>query len=489
MGITLIEILYNVFTLHNLLFCFAGVFLGTLVGVIPGFGPLPAIALLLPISVSLGDTLTGLVFLSGIYYGTQYGGSTTSILLKLPGESSSAVISADGYALTSQGKGMTALAVAAVGSFIGGTIGVIFLSQLSIPLSKLTLLFGPAEYTTVLILALLLSLNLSKQNKLIGLLLLAVGLCLGYVGTQISSGVQRFTFGFPELADGISFVVLTCSLFGLSEIIYQYFEKHKIKNHSHNDKIDWRQVFNSWPSFIRGTTIGSVLGGLPGIGVITSSFLSYSIEKKLSTEKEQFGKGSIKAIAGPESANNAAAQTAFIPALSMGVPATPVMALILSYLIMMGIQPGPQFISNNQSLFWSLICSMWLGNLFLLILNLPLIKIWITFLSIPKNLLNLIVVSACLFGTFIVGNGWFDLILLIPFTVFGLILKYFELDPTPILFGFIFGPMIEEHLERTLMISQGNWMIFFDKPICLSLIICALIFSTLWIWLTRRIST
>ncbi len=482
-----LPILDSLISVHNILFCLLGVFLGTLVGVVPGFGPLPAISILLPFSVGLGNPLTGLIFISGIYYGTQYGGSTTSILLKLPGESSSAVIATDGYELSRQGKGMTALAIAAIGSFIGGTIGVIFLGLFSLPISQLALMFGPAEYTVTLILALLLTLNFTQQNKILGLFLLCLGVLLGSVGTQISTGLQRFTFGFPELSDGISFVVLSCSLFGIAEVIYGFFHKNsaqtKIGRH-----IESAEIKRTIPAMLRGSSVGSLLGSLPGIGVITSSFLSYGIEKKLAKDRDKFGQGSMSAIAGPESANNAAAQTAFVPALSMGIPATPVMSLILAYLIMMGIQPGPQFINNNQNLFWSLILSMWIGNLFLLILNLPLINLWIKILSVPKTILNFIILSACIAGTYMVGNGWFDVWLLIPFSLLGIMLKFKNIDPTPILFGFILGPMIEEHLERTLLITQNNWLFFLDKPICMILLLFALIFSIAWIIVTKKIS-
>ena len=466
------------FTLQNLLYCFMGVLLGTVVGVIPGMGPLAAISILLPITFGLSDPITAIIFISGIYYGTQYGGSTTSILLNLPGETSSVVTTLDGYQMTQNGRGGAALAIAAIGSFIAGTVGTAIIGLLGEPLSKMVFLFGPAEYTSLMVLGLLASVSLSQGSFLKGLGMALIGILLGSIGTDVNSGLQRFTFSSINLYDGISFAIIAMGLFGLSEIILEFLNKDK----SHLITPKFKELYpskkelkESLPAIARGTGVGSILGILPGTGAVISSFISYALEKKISKDPDKFGKGAIEGVAAPESANNAAAQTSFIPALSIGIPTTPVMSLIVATLIIQGIQPGPQVISSNPELFWGLIVSMWVGNFLLLILNLPLVGLWIQFLKIPKILLLFLTVSVCVFGTYSVNNSWFDVGMLIPFTILGIVFKKLGCGAAPLALGFVIGPMLEEYFRRSLTISGGNWSIFIDKPISFSLLFLATI--------------
>jgi len=342
------------FTSTNLLYCFLGVLLGTLVGVLPGLGPLGAISILLPVTFGISDPITAIIFISGIYYGTQYGGSTTSILLNLPGESSSVVTTLDGYQMTRNGRGGSALAIAAFGSFVAGTLGIVIISLVGKPVSEIVFLFGPAEYTALMVLGLLVSTALSQGSIIAGLGMVLIGILLGCIGTDVNSGIQRFTFSSINLYDGISFVIIAMGIFGLSEIILEYLNKNKSNlivpkfKELYPTKKEFKEAA---PAIARGTVVGSILGILPGTGAVISSFVSYALEKKVSKNPEKFGKGAIEGVAGPESANNAAAQTSFIPALSIGIPTTPVMSLIIATLLIQGIQPGPQVISNNPELF------------------------------------------------------------------------------------------------------------------------------------------
>ena len=461
------------FTVINLLYCFAGVLLGTIVGILPGLGPIGAISILLPVTFSLSDPVTAIIFISGIYYGTQYGGSTTSILLNLPGETSSVMTAIDGYEMTKKGRGGAALAVAAISSFIAGTVGTIIIGLLGEPVSEIVFLFGPAEYTSLMILGLLASVSVSQESLIRGLGMVLIGILLGSIGTDVNSGLQRFTFGIVNLYDGISFVIIAMGLFGLSEIIIESLKKTRSKLVVPKFKELYpsrQEIKESAPAIIRGTGIGSVLGILPGTGAIISSFASYALEKKISKNPDKFGKGAIEGVAGPESANNAAAQTSFIPVLSIGIPTTPVMSLIIATLIVQGIQPGPQVISSNPELFWGLVVSMWIGNFLLLILNLPLVGLWIQFLKIPRLLLLFLIIAACIFGTYSVNNSWFDVLLLIPFTMLGILFKRLGCGAAPLALGFVIGPMLEEHLRRSLTISGGDWSIFIDKPISFALL-------------------
>lgn len=457
-------------TLDNLFYCLLGVTTGTIVGVLPGLGPTAAISILLPLIYTIGDPITSIIFLAGIYYGTQYGGSTSSILLRLPGEAASTVTALDGYQLTQQGRGGAALAIAALGSFFAGTIATFVIALVSDPLAEMAFMFGPAEYTALMLLGLLGSVAVSRHNFIVGIGLIAIGMLLGTIGTDINSGTTRFGFGNANLIDGISFVVVSMAMFGLAEIFYNIMHgsPYKVSNVAYKDLYPTNQeIKRSGPPIVRGTIIGSVLGLLPGAGALLSSFASYALEKSLLKHKKKQTDADIEAVAGPESANNAGAQTSFIPMLAVGIPTTGVMSLMLAALVMSDIQPGPQVISNNPALFWGLIVSMWIGNLLLLILNYPLIGLWVSFLKLPKLTLYTVVILACIAGTYYMNNNWFEVWLLIPFTVFGYILKRLDCDPAPLLMGFVIGTMFEENLRRTLIISQGDWWIFVRNPISL----------------------
>jgi len=470
--------LETAFTATNLLYCFLGVLLGTIVGVMPGMGPLAAISILLPVTFGLSDPVTAIIFISGIYYGTQYGGSTTSILLNLPGETSSVVTTLDGYQMTRNGRGGSALAIAAIGSFFAGTVGTIIVGLLGEPVSKIVFLFGPTEYAALMVLGLLASISLSQGSFIKGLGMVLIGILLGCIGTDINSGLQRFTFSSINLYDGISFAIIAMGLFGLAEIISESMNKNRPRLIVPKFKELYpskKELKEAAPAIARGTGIGSILGILPGTGAIISSFISYAIEKKISKDPDKFGKGAIEGVAAPESANNAAAQTSFIPALSIGIPTTPVMSLIIATLIVQGIQPGPQVISSNPDLFWGLIVSMWIGNFLLLILNLPLVGIWVQFLKIPRSVLLIMIITVCVIGTYSINNSWFDVWLLIPFTILGIIFKKLGCGAAPLALGFVIGPMLEEYLRRSLLISGGDWGVFIDRPISVGLLSLALI--------------
>jgi TctA family transporter len=467
------EIVTTFFNWSYLLSCFYGVFIGTLVGVLPGLGPMAALSILLPFSYLFMDPIASLIFLAGVYYGTQYGGSTASILLNLPGESSSVVTTIEGYQMTKRGMAGKALAISAIGSFIAGTLATFLILLLSAPMARLSFLFGPVEYTALMTLGLIACATMSQSGILKSLSVICIGMLIGSIGVDVNSGLERFTFGIPELYDGISFAIIAMSIFGLAEIMYNilHSEKRKVVVPEFKDLYpDKKDLTHSMPSIFRGTFIGSILGILPGTGAVISSFASYSVEKNLAKKDSEFGKGDIRGVAGPESANNAAAQTSFIPALSLGLPGTPVMAIFIGALIMHGIQPGPQMLTENSTLFYGLVISMWLGNLFLLILNLPLIGIWISILKMPWKILYPIVFLICLIGAYYISNSWFNVMLMIPFLLFGYILKILEFDPAPLAIGFVLGPLFEEYFRRSLEISNGSLMIFFERPISLGML-------------------
>lgn len=476
-------------TYENIVWCFAGTVLGTFVGVLPGVGPLAAVSMLLPMMYGLGDPVTGLIFMAGIYYGAQYGGSTTSILLKMPGETSTLITTIDGYAMNQRGRAGSALAIAAIASFIAGTIATLFIAMIGAPLANIAFLFGPPEYASLMILGLLASVALTQGSFLPGLGMVLFGILLGTVGTDINSGVTRFGFGLPYLADGIGFAVIAMGFIGLAEMLYSIFheEKGTAKVPRFRDlypnKEEWKA---SWPASLRGTAIGGVLGLLPGAGAVLSSFCAYIVEKQISKTPEKFGQGAPEGVAAPEAANNAGAQTGFIPMLSLGIPVTPIMAMLMAAMMINNIQPGPQVISSHPSLFWGLIVSMWLGNLMLLILNLPLVGIWVRALQIPRWLLYPAIVVFAIVGTYTVSYSWFDVGLLFLFTAIGYLFKYLKCEPAPLAMGLVIGSMFEEHLRRTLMISRGDWTIFLDKPISLTFLIIAVILVVLSIVFKSR---
>jgi putative tricarboxylic transport membrane protein len=412
----------TVFTPENLFWCFVGCLLGTLIGVLPGIGPLATIAILLPITYKMGDPSTALIMLAGIYYGSQYGGSTTAILVNIPGESSSVVTTLDGYQMAKNGQAGLALAVAALGSFFAGTVGTLLIAAFAPPLAELAFAFGPAEYFSLMVMGLIAAVVLAHGSFIKALAMVILGLLLGLVGTDVNSGVFRFTFGVPELANGFEFAVIAMGMFGFAEIIHNL--KAQETRSLLTEKVSnlmptAEQTKRAAPAVIRGTALGSILGILPGGGHILSSFASYAIEKKISKHPEQFGKGAIEGVAGPESANNAGAQTSFIPMLTLGIPTTPVMALMVAAMMIHNIQPGPQVMTSNPSLFWGLIVSMWVGNLMLVLLNLPLIGIWIRLLKVPYRLLYPAILVFCCIGAYSINNSVWDVMMTVPVAILG----------------------------------------------------------------------
>jgi TctA family transporter len=461
------------FTLNNLAWCFAGVLLGTLIGVLPGIGPLATIAILLPITYKMGDPSTALIMLAGIYYGSQYGGSTTAILVNLPGESASVVTTLDGYQMARKGKAGLALATAALGSFFAGTVATFLIAAFAPPLAELAFKFGPAEYFSLMVMGLIAAVVLAHGSFVKALAMVVLGLLLGLMGTDVNSGVARFTFGVPELIDGIEFAVIAMGLFGFSEIIYNLKaqEARDLLKEKVTDLVPSRQdVRRAAPAVVRGTMLGSFLGILPGGGGILSSFASYAIEKKISKHPEEFGKGAIEGVAGPESANNAGAQTSFIPVLTLGIPTTPVMALMVAAMMIHDVQPGPQVMTANPSLFWGLIVSMWVGNFFLVILNLPLIGIWIKLLQVPYRLLYPAILIFCCIGAYSINNSVWEVLMIIPFAILGYYFKKWKCEPAPLLLGFILGEMMEEYLRRALTLSRGDWWVLLDRPLSATLL-------------------
>ncbi|KFL30661.1 hypothetical protein JP75_14405 [Devosia riboflavina] len=461
----------------NILYCFIGVLLGTLVGVLPGIGPTATIAMLLPITFSLSPA-AALIMLAGIYYGAQYGGSTTAILINLPGESSSAVTAIDGYQMAKKGRAGHALATAALGSFFAGTVGTLLLAFFAPPLARAALNFGAPEYFALIVLGLLVSIALAHGSILKALAMIVLGLLLGMVGQDIYTGTPRFTFGVRELYSGLNFVSVAVGIFGVAEIL------RNLENEKGRE-VMVKSVSNLWlgkeefkriiAPVIRGTALGSVLGILPGGGHILASFASYSAEKRLSKNPEEFGHGAIEGVAGPESANNAAAQTSFIPLMTLGIPAHPVMALMVGAFILQGITPGPNVINDQPALFWGIIASMWIGNLLLVMLNLPLIGLWVKMLTIPyRALFPAIVLFACI-GCYSINQNVFDIYAIGFFGILGYVLIRLGCEPAPLLLGFVLGPLLEEHLRRAMIISRGDPMIFLERPISATLLGLALL--------------
>jgi putative tricarboxylic transport membrane protein len=451
----------------NLLYCLIGVFLGTAIGVLPGLGPVATIAMLLPVTFGLEPT-PALIMLAGIFYGAQYGGSTTAILINLPGEPSSVVTALDGHQMARQGKAGRALATAAIGSFFAGTFATFVIALFAPPLAAFALKFGPAEYFSLMVLGLVASIVLAHGSLLHALGMILLGLLLGLVGTDVNSGMARFTFDFPELGDGIGFVTMAMGVFGIGDIVANL--EHEMSRGLTQASIsglmptreDWRRIVGP---ILRGTILGSALGILPGGGALLASFGAYSFEKKISRNSAEFGRGAIEGVAAPESANNAGAQTSFIPMLTLGIPANPVMALMIGAMIIQGIQPGPTVMSEQPALFWGLIVSMWIGNLMLLVLNLPLIGLWVRMIAIPYHFLYPAIIVFCAIGVFSLNNNTFDVFLMALFGVLGYLFRKLGAEPAPMLLAFILGPMMEEFLRRALLLSRGSPMILITSPI------------------------
>ncbi|MDF2797938.1 MAG: protein of unknown function transrane [Devosia sp.] len=460
----------------NILYCFMGVTLGTLIGILPGIGPIATMAMLLPATYAFEPT-SALIMLAGIYYGAQYGGSTSAILLKLPGESSAVVATLDGYAMAQKGKAGLALALAAIGSFIAGTIGTLILAGFAPALAKLAVTFGAAEYFALMVLGLVAAIVLSSGPLLKSIGMLMLGLLFGLVGSDINSGVDRFTFGQPELSGGVNFVVVALGLFGISEILLNLEkreERRLVSSSLGGLWPSWRDLRQALPAMLRGSGLGAVLGILPGGGVTMSSFASYTLEKRISKHPEQFGHGAPQGLAGPESANNAAAQTSFVPLLTLGIPSNGVMAMMMSAMLIHNIQPGPQIITNSPDLFWGLIVSMWIGNLILVVLNLPLIGMWVKLLTIPYRLLFPAILLFCCIGLYSVQNSVFDVYLAIGFAVLGYVFIKLKCDPVPFLLAFILGPMLEENFRRAMLVARGDAGVFLTRPISATMLAVAL---------------
>jgi putative tricarboxylic transport membrane protein len=468
----------------NLLFCFLGVLMGTLVGVLPGLGPLGAIAILLPATFHM-TPISAMIMLAGIYYGAMYGGSTTSVLVNIPGEAASVVTCIDGHEMAKQGRAGAALGVAAFGSFIAGTLGLIGLMIFAAPLSSFGLKFGPPEYFGVILLGLVLVVYLSHGSILRSLIMAGVGLILSCVGIDRITGSPRMTFDMLELWNGIDMVSLGMGLFGISEILITLEEsanpeilKTKIKNLLPTLE-DWRQ---SKGPILRGSLLGFFLGILPGGGAVIASFLSYGVEKKLSRTPERFGKGAIEGVAGPEAANNAATSGAFVPFLTLGIPPNVVMALFFGALVLHGIRPGPFLISSHPDLFWGLISSMYIGNVMLLVLNLPLIPLWVQVLKIPYRILFPLILLLCVIGAYSVKNSGFDVMLMVLFGIAGYIFRKFDYECAPLILAFVLGPLLEVNFRQALLSSQGDFAIFFTRPIAATAIgLAGLMFLTSFI--------
>ena len=465
--------LQTALTLHNLAYCLLGVFLGTLIGVLPGLGPIATIAMLLPITFGL-DATASLIMLSGIYYGAQYGGSTTAILVNLPGESSSVVTALDGYQMARKGRAGVALATAAIGSFVAGTIATFVIALFAPPLAELALKFGPAEYFSLMVMGLVASVVLAHGSLIKAIGMIVLGLLISTIGTDINTGVQRFTFDFPEMADGISFVVVAMGMFGLGEIV------RELENESNRTLVSTK-IKGLMPSkddfkrmvapIMRGTALGSVLGILPGGGAMLASFAAYSLEKKVSKNGHEFGHGAIEGVAAPESANNAGAQTSFIPMLTLGIPSNPVMALMIGAMIIQGIQPGPAVMTEQPALFWGMIASMWVGNFFLVVLNLPMIGLWVRLISVPYHILFPCILVFCGIGVYSVNNSTFDVYLMAMFGFLGYIFAKLECEPAPMLMAYVLGSMMEEYLRRAMLLSRGDPMTFLERPISLTMLV------------------
>ena len=461
---------------QNVLYCLAGVMLGTLIGVLPGIGPVTTIAMLLPLTFTL-PPISALIMLAGIYYGAQYGGSTTAILVNIPGESSAVVTCLDGYQMARQGRAGPALGIAAIGSFFAGTVATLVIALAAPPLAEVALKFGPAEYFSLMAAGLILAVVLARGSVIKAICMVLLGLLLGLVGTDVNSGTQRFAFSISELSDGIGFVAVALGMFGYTEVI------RNVELKEHRESFT-KKVGSLLPSYedlkvcaipiLRCTILGSALGILPGGGALLSSFAAYTIEKKLAKDSDTFGFGNIKGVAGPESANNAGAQTSFIPLLTLGIPSNAIMAMMIGAMMIQGIAPGPQIMTERPQLFWGMIASMWVGNLMLVILNLPLIGMWIKLLEVPYRMLYPAILLFCAIGVFSLQNSPFDVMQTTLFGVFGYVCLKLEAEPAPLMLGFILGPLMEENLRRAMLLSRGDALVFFQRPISAGFLIVAI---------------
>jgi putative tricarboxylic transport membrane protein len=464
-------------SLQNLALAFLGCLVGTLIGVLPGVGPIATIAMLLPITFGL-DPVGALIMLAGIYYGAQYGGSTTAILVNIPGEATSVVTTLDGHQMARQGRAGIALGMAAIASFFAGTVATIIIAGLAVPLTRLALIFGPAEYFSLMVMGLVFAVVLARGSILKAVTMILLGILFSTVGTDLETGQERMTFGSPFLADGIDFAVLAMGMFGIAEILrnLDHTEKRDVVRQAIGrllpGKDDFRQ---SALPILRGTAIGGTLGILPGNGAVLGPFAAYTVEKRLAKEPRRFGRGAIEGVAGPEAANNAGAQTSFIPLLTLGIPPNAVMALMVGAMTIHGIVPGPQVMTKNPNLFWGMIASMWIGNLMLLIINLPLIGLWVRLLKVPYRLMFPAILMFCCIGIYSINSLPTDVMWIAVFGIIGYAMIRFGFEPAPLLLGFVLGKLMEENLRRALIISRGDMMTFIDRPISAGLLLVAVI--------------
>ena len=463
-------------SVSNLLLCVLGCFIGTLIGVLPGIGPVATIAMLLPLTFDV-DPTGALILLAGIYYGAQYGGSTSAILVNIPGETTAVVTVLDGHQMARQGRAGIALGTAAIASFTAGTLATLVIAGLAVPMSELALLFGPADYFSLMVVGLACSVVLARGSVLKAIAMVVFGLLLSTIGTDLETGEERLTFGLPELADGIDFTVLAMGLFGFAEIL------RNLENPEAHDavrgvigrllpsKSDLKQVIKP---ILRGTGIGALLGILPGNGAVLGPFAAYAMEKKLAKDPSRFGRGAIEGVAAPEAANNAGAQTAFVPLLTLGIPPNAVMALMVGAMTIHGIIPGPQVITNRPDLFWGMIVSMWLGNLALLVLNLPLVGLWVRLLKVPYRLMFPAILLFCCIGVYSVNNTPANVAFTALFGLLGHFLYKLGFEPAPLLIGFVLGRLFEEKLRQALTLSRGSFLVFLERPVSATLLVIAL---------------
>ena len=459
-------------SLQNLLYAFIGCMVGTLIGVLPGIGPTATIAMLLPITFHL-PPVSALIMLAGIYYGAAYGGSTTSILVNLPGESSSVVTCIDGYQMARNGRAGAALSVSALGSFFAGTVGTIIVVLFAEPLTQMAQKFGPSDYCSLMALGLVAAVVLASGSVLKAIAMVFLGLLVGLVGTDVNTGAQRFTFDIPELSDGIDFAPVAMGLFGIAEIVVNL-ERKLTRSGTIKVASLWptrEEIRRAIPAALRGTGLGSILGVLPGGGPTLAAFSSYTLEKKISKTPQIFGKGAVEGVAAPESANNAAAQTSFIPMLTLGIPSNAVMALMVGAMIIQGIQPGPEVMTKKPDLFWGMIVSMWIGNLMLVIINLPMIGMWVKLLTVPYRFLAPAILLFCAIGAYSLSNSTFHVYQVAIFGILGYVFSRLGCEGAPFLLGLVLGPQMEEYFRRAMLLSRGDASVFVTRPISLGLLI------------------
>ena len=475
-------------SLQNLLFCFLGVIIGTLVGVLPGISPLNTTAMLLPFTFGLPPA-SAMIMLAGIFYGAQYGGSTTAILVNVPGETSAVVTCLDGYQMARQGRAGPALAIAAVASFFAGTVATLVIALLSAPLAALALKFTAPEYFSLLIMGLIAAVVLAHGSPFKAIAMILMGVLTGLVGIDVNSGVPRLTFGVPDIADGMDFVPVVVGLFGIGEVIANLGtpqDRSILSGKIKNLMPTWPDLRAAFPAMVRGTCVGTMLGILPGGGAALPPFAAYALEKKVARDPSRFGKGAIEGVASPEAANNAGAQTSFIPLLTMGIPTNPLMALMIGALMIQGIQPGPSVIREQPALYWGLVASMWIGNLMLVVINLPLVGMWVSLLRIPYRLLFPAIILFCCIGAYASSNSVFSVWLMLGWGALGYFFNKVGVQPAPMVLGFVLGPLLEENFRRAMLLSGGDPTVFIRRPISATLLAVSAILLVVLIFPTIR---